>query len=43
LHQSYHITESIDDEVGKNMIKKHILEDMIVQKIMKIGDRKLPA
>lgn len=35
----YTITENIDHELGKDMIKKNILEDGIVQKMLKIGGR----
>jgi len=43
LQGAFEISETIDHEVGKEMIKKNILEDMIVQKVMKIGDRSIPT
>lgn len=43
LKNEYTITENIDHELGQDMIKKNILEDSIVQKMLKIGGRDFPA
>lgn len=43
LKKEYTITENIDHELGQDMIKKNILEDSIVQKMLMIGEREFPA
>lgn len=41
LEQSYDISETTEQEIAKDVIKKNIFEDMIVQKMMKIGEREI--
>lgn len=43
LKKEYTIDEDVNHELGQDMIKKNILEDSIVQKMLKIGERELPA
>lgn len=43
LKNEYTISENIDHELGQDMIKKNILEDSIVQKMLMIGEREFPA